>query len=241
MSSAGGHGRRLAGDVTARAREGWAAAMAKDGRDARTTRPEDPRQEPTRAVGRTLRHRCPRPPSRRVRRDRITGLDPETTVAWEGDRACGTVALEPSGWGTKVTITAKLAEEVVAEPVAVERARRREPEPEPVAVEPEPKPEPERVGPRGRTTAEAPKAACSPACSGAGAGGGRGGGRARADRAVEPRAQAGRGGARAGRGPAGARAEPMAVEPRSSRGPRPSSSTSSAPEAILTGVLDSLG
>ena len=57
---------------------------------------------------------------------RITRLDPETTVAWEGDRACGTVALEPSGWGTKVTITAKLAEETVA--------------PEPVASDPEPEP-----------------------------------------------------------------------------------------------------
>jgi hypothetical protein len=69
---------------------------------------------------------------------RITRLDPETTVAWEGDRACGTVALEPAGWGTKVTITAKLAE-VAPEPVAVEP----EPvvvEPEPVAVEPEPEP-----------------------------------------------------------------------------------------------------
>ena len=51
---------------------------------------------------------------------RITTLDPETTVAWEGDRACGTVALEPSGWGTRVTITATLAEEVAVEPVAVE-------------------------------------------------------------------------------------------------------------------------
>ena len=71
---------------------------------------------------------------------RITRLDPETTVAWEGDRACGTVALEPTGWGTKVTITAKLAEEVVAEPVAVEPEP--EPEPEPVALEPEPEPAP---------------------------------------------------------------------------------------------------
>jgi len=72
---------------------------------------------------------------------RITRLDPETTVAWEGDRACGTVALEPAGWGTKVTITAKLAEDAAPEPVAPE------PEPEPLAVEPEPEPvavEPER-------------------------------------------------------------------------------------------------
>ena len=38
---------------------------------------------------------------------RITRLEPETTVAWEGDRARGTVELEPSGWGTKVTLTAR--------------------------------------------------------------------------------------------------------------------------------------
>jgi hypothetical protein len=71
---------------------------------------------------------------------RITRLEPETTVAWEGDRARGTVELEPSGWGTKVTLTA-----------LIEGEREDEPEPaaapEPVArVEPEvaPEPEPER-------------------------------------------------------------------------------------------------
>lgn len=37
---------------------------------------------------------------------KITRLEPETTVAWEGDRASGTVRIEPSGWGTKVTVTA---------------------------------------------------------------------------------------------------------------------------------------
>jgi hypothetical protein len=79
---------------------------------------------------------------------RITRLDPETTVAWEGDRARGTVQLEPSGWGTKVTITAELAAvEEAAEPVAAEPAAvAPEPEPEPVAAEPEPlaaEPEPE--------------------------------------------------------------------------------------------------
>src|SRR4051812_25027166 len=40
----------------------------------------------------------------------ITRLEPETAVAWEGDRARGTVQLEPSGWGTRVTLTAQLAE-----------------------------------------------------------------------------------------------------------------------------------
>src|SRR6266498_4163226 len=88
---------------------------------------------------------------------RITRLDPETTVAWEGDRARGTVQLEPSGWGTKVTITAELdgeaagAAEPEPEPVAVEPA-----EPEPVAVEPE-------AGALAEPTAAAPDAAESDA------------------------------------------------------------------------------
>ena len=71
---------------------------------------------------------------------RITRLEPETTVAWEGDRVSGTVRLEPSGWGTKVTLTAELAAiEQAAEPEAAEP----EPQPEPVEpVEPEPEPEP---------------------------------------------------------------------------------------------------
>src|SRR5205807_7832952 len=37
---------------------------------------------------------------------RITRLEPETAVAWEGERARGTVRIEPAGWGTKVIITA---------------------------------------------------------------------------------------------------------------------------------------
>jgi hypothetical protein len=72
---------------------------------------------------------------------RITRLEPETTVAWEGDRASGTVQLEPSGWGTKVTLTAELAAAVAPpEPESV-------PQPPPVRIapapEPEPRPEPE--------------------------------------------------------------------------------------------------
>jgi hypothetical protein len=42
---------------------------------------------------------------------RITRLVPETTVAWEGGRARGTVELEPAGWGTRVTLTAHVAQE----------------------------------------------------------------------------------------------------------------------------------
>jgi hypothetical protein len=46
---------------------------------------------------------------------RITKLEPETAVAWEGDVVRGTVRLEPSGWGTRVILTA--AESVEPEPV----------------------------------------------------------------------------------------------------------------------------
>ena len=72
---------------------------------------------------------------------KITRLEPETTVVWEGDRISGTVQLEASGWGTKVTLTAELAAiEAMPEP-----APEPEPEPEPllepVAVE-EPPPSP---------------------------------------------------------------------------------------------------
>ncbi len=83
---------------------------------------------------------------------RITRVEPETTVAWEGDRASGTVEISPTGWGTKVTLTATPVE--AAEPVAgrhvaagnaVAVKPEPEPEPEPVAVKPEPEPEPEPV------------------------------------------------------------------------------------------------
>jgi len=60
---------------------------------------------------------------------RITRLEPETTVAWEGETASGTVELAPAGWGTSVTLT--------AEPIAAESA-----EPELATPEPEPQPEP---------------------------------------------------------------------------------------------------
>ncbi len=41
---------------------------------------------------------------------RITRTQPESVVAWEGDHATGTVEIQPSGWGTKVALTATLAE-----------------------------------------------------------------------------------------------------------------------------------
>jgi hypothetical protein len=61
---------------------------------------------------------------------RITRLEPETTVAWEGERVSGTVRLEPSGWGTRVVLIAQLAPaEEEAEAPAESPAPFEEPEP----------------------------------------------------------------------------------------------------------------
>jgi hypothetical protein len=60
---------------------------------------------------------------------RITRTEPESVVEWEGDLASGSVRLEPSGWGTKVTLTALPAMSDPPPPVAEP-----EPEPEPVVV-----------------------------------------------------------------------------------------------------------
>jgi hypothetical protein len=72
---------------------------------------------------------------------RITKLEPETAVAWEGDDVCGTVTLEPSGWGTRVVLTAT-ADGARPETTGPPPEQELEPEPEP---EPEPELEPEAV------------------------------------------------------------------------------------------------
>ena len=48
---------------------------------------------------------------------RITRVDPEQAVEWEGEEANGTVELKSSGWGTKVTLTVnrQLPQAVLAE------------------------------------------------------------------------------------------------------------------------------
>jgi hypothetical protein len=82
---------------------------------------------------------------------RITKVEPESTVAWEGEEVSGTVELEQSGWGTKVTFRATVPEPgpaIESEAIAPEPAADPEPSPEPVAVEselvePERAPEPE--------------------------------------------------------------------------------------------------
>jgi hypothetical protein len=70
---------------------------------------------------------------------RITRVDPEQMVAWEAADTSGTVLIKPSGWGTKVTLTATRQ---IPAPAPVVEA---EPEPvvEPVVVV-EPEPEPRR-------------------------------------------------------------------------------------------------
>ncbi len=65
---------------------------------------------------------------------RITRTQPESLVEWEGEMASGCVRLEPSGWGTKVTLVAEAAGAAAPEPA-------REPDPAP---EPEPAPAPRR-------------------------------------------------------------------------------------------------
>src|SRR3954454_5587899 len=79
---------------------------------------------------------------------KITKLEPEHTVAWEGEHASGTVSIEPSGWGTKVTLHAELPEEQDDEPekrdappAAEAPADAAATEPEPAPDEPEPTPE----------------------------------------------------------------------------------------------------
>jgi hypothetical protein len=51
---------------------------------------------------------------------RITRVEPETAVAWEGENARGTVELEPSGFGTRVTLTAEVQEPAVKAQAPIE-------------------------------------------------------------------------------------------------------------------------
>jgi hypothetical protein len=42
----------------------------------------------------------------------VRPTEPERTLSWEADGASGTAVLEPQGWGTKVTLTANVEEQV---------------------------------------------------------------------------------------------------------------------------------
>jgi hypothetical protein len=67
---------------------------------------------------------------------RITRLEPETAVAWEGERASGTVRIEPSGWGTRVTLTAQAVRAGAPTPAATTERPAPDPLP-PAAARPE--------------------------------------------------------------------------------------------------------
>src|SRR5947209_10223842 len=85
---------------------------------------------------------------------RITRLEPETAVAWEGERASGTGRLEPSGWGTRVVLTARVGPTPAEEPAQLAEPARAE---EPAQVE-ETAPAHEAVAPEEPVLASAPAA-----------------------------------------------------------------------------------
>src|SRR5215217_6927154 len=176
---------------------------------------------------------------------RITRLEPETTVAWEGDRARGTVELEPAGWGTRVTLTASIAAEANAltdaesegEP-ELEAVAAPEPElaaepapapaaPAPAAAAPEaPRPRRRRWWPFGRRWADAsPPVADAPAPR-----------EPAGDDAARPQSAPG---AAAPTPEAHTEPKPAAAEPAAD--PTPASLDARRAEDILAGVLDDLG
>jgi hypothetical protein len=155
---------------------------------------------------------------------RITRLEPETAVAWEGERASGTVRLEPSGWGTKVILTAQASVVAPDSPVS-EAPPQREPSPEPAPPpQPAPPPSPAPMPP-------APTRAPRPSRSGLF---GRLFGFRSPPRPEEPPAP----------GPA-----PQPPEPKPEPGPQPAPEPTVPPSeqlgfdaaAILASALDSLG
>jgi hypothetical protein len=54
---------------------------------------------------------------------RITRIEPETAIEWASETAAGCVELEPSGFGTRVRLTAALAAGRAAAPTAPETPR----------------------------------------------------------------------------------------------------------------------
>jgi hypothetical protein len=69
---------------------------------------------------------------------RIVRVEAETKVEWEGDGLTGTIELKPSGWGTKVTLTATRQPPASPDPEAKPEPMI-ESEPE-LVIEPEPEP-----------------------------------------------------------------------------------------------------
>lgn len=77
---------------------------------------------------------------------RITRLEPEHSVAWEGEEVSGTVRIEPSAWGTRVTLAVEMADEVAGLEQIAQAAPTEEWEPEPIP-EPELHPDPPPAAP----------------------------------------------------------------------------------------------
>ena len=104
---------------------------------------------------------------------RITKLEHETAVAWEGEHARGTITLEVSGWGTKVSLTAEPTGSGAIDATKPDTAGRAEPESATHLAEPIAAPEPatarerERVGAAARVPERAGAAAREPEPAGA--------------------------------------------------------------------------
>jgi hypothetical protein len=178
---------------------------------------------------------------------KITRLEPESTVAWEGTLASGTVRLEPSGWGTKVILTAQELEAEAGGPVEAPEATV-----EPEAIEPGPNaapapvPEPEYQAPVPEPAHQAP--VHPPATHRRGGLLGRLFGRWRSPQppvaSVDP-----------GPAPPAPKPEPVALTPKpvvpepvvpepvmpEPVAPEPVATGDVDPEAVLIGALDSLG
>lgn len=58
----------------------------------------------------------------------VEETEPERALAWRADGAIGTATIEPAGWGTKLTLTAEI-EEQVAELGFWQRVRGEQPPP----------------------------------------------------------------------------------------------------------------
>ncbi len=56
-------------------------------------------------------------------------------LAWEAPEARGTVTIEPSGWGTRVTLTAEVEEQVARRGLFARLRRRKPPEPHHADIE----------------------------------------------------------------------------------------------------------
>jgi len=74
--------------------------------------------------------------------ERVTVTEEERRIEWQAEGASGAAVLEPAGWGTKLTLTAEIAEEVARLEPDIARiglwARLRGPRPEGLAPPPEP-------------------------------------------------------------------------------------------------------